>query len=145
MAIRIIRPETVRGHRLATDRAHMKLQKYDDSPTTSVRVTIPTEIAKKAGMLAGMRVDFFIDDEEHIFGILPMTDGRLKLAAQSKALANKPSTLYVRGAMPDDDVKYLAGSSWAYDGLQTISGGRAITFCSQPGRTEINTVKRRKA
>lgn len=144
MAIRIVRPENARGNRLATNVAHMKLQKYDDSPTTSVRVTIPAEIAKKAGLVSGARVDFYIDDEEHIFGLLPATDGRLKLIAQAKALANKSHTLYVRGAMPDEDVKYLSGASWAYDGIQPIGKAKAITFCHQPGKTDIKTVIRRK-
>ena len=144
MAIRIVRPTSGRGSRQATDTPQMRLQRYGDATTSYARVAIPPEIARKAGLLAGMRADFYIDDEEHIFGVLPSVDGRLKLAAQSKAKANKNNMLYLRGAMPDDDIKYLAGSSWVYDGIQDVDGRKAVTFCSIPGSTDIKIVAKRK-
>jgi hypothetical protein len=144
MAIRIVRPASCRGIRQASSTPQLRLQRYNDSATSYTRVAIPPEIAKKAGLLAGMRADFYIDDEEHIFGLLPSKDGRLKLAAQSKAKANKDNTLYLRGAMPDDDIKYLAGSSWVYDGIQDVDGKKAVTFCSVPGSTDIKIIVKRK-
>ena len=143
MAIRIVRPTSGRGIRQPSSTPQLRLQRYNDSATSYTRVSIPPEIAKKAGLLAGMRVDFYIDDEEHVFGLLPSKDGRLKLAAQSKAKANKANTLYVRGAMPAEDIKYLAGSSWGYDGIQDVGDHKAVTFCSIPGSTDIKIIVKR--
>jgi bifunctional DNA-binding transcriptional regulator/antitoxin component of YhaV-PrlF toxin-antitoxin module len=144
MAIRIIRPSIRRGHRVSNTSAHLRLCRYSDSATSYARVTIPPEVSKKAGLVAGMRVDFYIDDEENSFGVLPVVDGRLKLSAQVCSRPGQAPALYIRGAMPADAIEYLTGFHWSYDGMQPIGKVRAITFAGVPGSTEVKIVNRRK-